>query len=204
MTTDSLSTSAATTSQAPAKHARLTHVNSSGEAHMVDVGHKDATSRVAIAAGTVFFSNDQPLKLIGENNNKKGDVISTARVAGIMAAKRTSDIIPLCHPIPISKVAVELTIQTPSEDSEGRNRHGSLRVQAAVKCTGPTGVEMEALTAVMGTCLTVYDMCKAVDKAMTIEDTRLLYKAGGVSGDYIHESFRDECEQRLTEMGKVF
>ena len=171
---------------------------------MVDVGHKDATSRVAIATGTVFFSNERPLKLILENNNKKGDVISTARIAGIMAAKRTSDIIPLCHPIPISKVAVEITIQSPVEDSKDGDRYGSLRIRASVKCTGPTGVEMEALTAVTGACLTVYDMCKAVDKAVAIEDTRLLYKAGGVSGDYVHESFRDECEQRLKETGKVF
>lgn len=172
---------------------------------MVDVGHKNATSRVAIATGRVLFSNAQPLKLIVENNNKKGDVISTARIAGIMASKRTSDIIPLCHPIPISKVSVELAIHRPGDqESETKAEYGYLQVRASVKCTGPTGVEMEALTAVMGGCLTVYDMCKAVDKGMHISDTRLLYKAGGVSGDYIHESFKDECEQMMKEKGKVF
>ena len=185
--------------------ARLTHVNSDGEAHMVDVGHKDSTTRVAIAAGHVRFSNPESLRLIVENSNKKGDVISTARIAGIMAAKRCSDLIPLCHPIVISKVSVKVRVHHPEESSPllDSTEYGVVSVEAGVRCHGPTGVEMEALTAVMGACLTVYDMCKAVDKQMTIESGKLLFKEGGRSGTYIDAAFRDEHERRLTDKEKL-
>jgi len=185
--------------------AQLTHVDSSGEAHMVDVGHKDSTTRLAIASGHVRFSNAESLRLIVENSNKKGDVISTARIAGIMAAKRCSDLIPLCHPIAISKVSVKVRVHQPEDSSPllERTEYGAVSVEAGVRCYGPTGVEMEALTAVMGACLTVYDMCKAVDKSMTIESGKLLFKEGGRSGTYIDGTFMDEYERRLADKEKL-
>jgi len=152
----------------------LTHIAASGEAHMVDVGGKAETVRVAVAEGRIRMKTET-LALIREGNAKKGDVIGTARVAGIMAAKRTSDLIPLCHPLMLSKVTVDI-----DEEPE----LPGLRVTATVKLTGQTGVEMEALTAVSVTCLTIYDMAKAADKGMEIGGIRLIEKTGGKSGHY--------------------
>ncbi|CRK30392.1 hypothetical protein BN1708_000922 [Verticillium longisporum] len=162
----------------PAK--KLTHVSASGTAHMVSISSKTPTSRVAKAACTVTFTTPEPLRLIAENQMKKGDVLGVARVAGIMAAKRTSDLIPLCHPIPISHVSVELR----PREAEGGSRDGcaAIDVEATVTCDGKTGVEMEALTAASTAALTVYDMCKAVDKGMVISDLRVVLKDGGKSG----------------------
>lgn len=164
---------------------KLTHLKPTGEAHMVDVGEKPATKRIAIAFGHVLFKNDVPLEQIKENTNKKGDVLGIARVAGIMAAKRTSDIIPLCHPIAISKVEVDVVPMTrdamkPTGMSP-QSGGGGVLIQARVECIGPTGVEMEALTAVNAAAMTVVDMCKAVDKDMTI-GSRIVFKTGGRSG----------------------
>jgi len=145
---------------------------------MVDVSAKPATERIAIAEGFVVMSG-QTLKLITEGNAKKGDVLGAARIAGIMAAKRTSDLIPLCHPLALSKVMIDIT---PDETLPG------CRVEATVKVTGPTGVEMEALTAVSVACLTIYDMVKAVERGIHIEGVRLLEKQGGKSGHYRHEA----------------
>ncbi|KAI7709584.1 molybdenum cofactor biosynthesis prote [Hortaea werneckii] len=163
---------------------KLTHLTSSGDAHMVDVGGKAATRRVAIAFGYVRFSNPEPFRLVSENSNKKGDVLGVARIAGIMAAKRTSDLIPLCHPLPITKVEVDVQIRDPNSSSTlwKDNEHGIATIQAQVECFGPTGVEMEALTAVAAASLTVYDMCKAVDHLMRIETSRVVYKSGGKNG----------------------
>jgi cyclic pyranopterin phosphate synthase len=141
---------------------------------MVDVGDKADTVRVAVARGSVKMRSET-LTLIMEGNMKKGDVLTVAQLAGIMAAKRTSDLIPMCHPIPISGVTVDLEA----------NGLGELRIEARVKTTGKTGVEMEALTAVGIAALTVYDMCKAVDRGMRIEGIRLLEKRGGKSGEWV-------------------
>ncbi|MGY3437155.1 MULTISPECIES: cyclic pyranopterin monophosphate synthase MoaC [unclassified Marinovum] len=154
--------------------ADLTHFDAKGDAHMVDVSDKAVTSRVAIAEGYIKMER-QTFDIITEGRAKKGDVISVARLAGIMAAKQTSTLIPLCHPLPITKVAVDLH---PDSDLPG------LRLSATVKTTGQTGVEMEALTAVSVTALTVYDMAKAVDKAMEIGGIRVTLKDGGKSGRY--------------------
>ena len=154
----------------------LTHIDSSGEAHMVDVGDKLDTVRIAIAEGAIRM-RPETLAMILEGNAKKGDVIGTARIAGIMAAKKTSDLIPLCHPLLISKVTVDIRADTTLP---------GLRVEATVKIGGKTGVEMEALTAVSVACLTLYDMAKAADKAMEITGIRLRQKSGGKSGDFIH------------------
>jgi cyclic pyranopterin phosphate synthase len=155
----------------------LTHIDAAGEAHMVDVGGKAETVRIAVAEGAIRML-PETLELIVSGNAKKGDVIGTARIAGIMAAKKTSDLIPLCHPLLISKVSVEIA---PDPALPG------LRVEATVKIAGKTGVEMEALTAVSVACLTLYDMAKAADKGMEIIDIRLKTKSGGKSGDYIRE-----------------
>ena len=152
----------------------LTHFDASGQAHMVDVSAKEVTDRIAVAEGYIRMT-PETLEIITEGRAQKGDVLSVARLAGIMGAKRTADLIPLCHPLPISKVSLELTADT--------DRPG-IRVEATVKTTGQTGVEMEALTAVSTACLTVYDMVKAVEKSMTIEDIRLVLKDGGKSGRY--------------------
>lgn len=152
----------------------LTHFDASGQAHMVDVSEKSVTDRVAVAEGFVRMS-PETLDTVAEGRAKKGDVLSVARLAGIMGAKKTADLIPLCHPLPISKVALELTVDTD---------HPGVRVEATVKTTGQTGVEMEALTAVSTACLTIYDMVKAVEKGMVIEDIRLLLKDGGKSGRF--------------------
>ncbi|WP_421361242.1 cyclic pyranopterin monophosphate synthase MoaC [Agrobacterium rosae] len=153
---------------------KLTHIGTSGEAHMVDVGDKAETIRVAVAEGFVKMK-PETLALIRDGNAKKGDVIGTARLAGIMAAKQTSNLIPLCHPLMLTKVAVDIT-----EDEA----LPGLRVQATVKLSGKTGVEMEALTAVSIACLTIYDMAKAADKGMEIGSIRLLEKTGGKSGHF--------------------
>ncbi len=152
----------------------LTHFDASGQAHMVDVSDKEVTDRLAVAEGYIRMT-PETLEIISEGRAKKGDVLSVARLAGIMGAKRTAELIPLCHPLPISKVSLELTAEP--------SRPG-VRVEATVKTTGQTGVEMEALTAVATACLTVYDMVKAVEKSMTIEDIRLVLKDGGKSGRY--------------------
>lgn len=152
----------------------LTHISVSGEAHMVDVGGKAETVRIAVAEGRIRMK-PETLALIREGNAKKGDVIGTARIAGIMAAKRTSDLIPLCHPLMLSKITVDIDEEP---DLPG------LKVTATVKLTGQTGVEMEALTAVSVTCLTIYDMAKAADKGMEIGGIRLIEKTGGKSGHY--------------------
>ncbi|EUB95550.1 Molybdenum cofactor biosynthesis C, bacterial-type [Rhizobium sp. CF080] len=152
----------------------LTHIGASGEAHMVDVGDKAETTRSATAEGYVRML-PETLALICEGNAKKGDVIGTARLAGIMAAKKTSDLIPLCHPLMLTKVVVDI--------AEDETLPG-LRVTATAKLTGKTGVEMEALTAASVACLTIYDMAKAVDRAMEIGGIRLLEKTGGKSGTY--------------------
>lgn len=153
---------------------KLTHLGKSGEARMVDVSEKSATERVAIAEGRVVMKRET-LELALSGNAKKGDVLGAARIAGIMAAKKTSELIPLCHPLPISKAEVEI---------EPDSRLPGLRVRATVKVTGPTGVEMEALTAVSVACLTIYDMVKAAEKEMRIEGIRLLEKSGGKSGPW--------------------
>jgi cyclic pyranopterin phosphate synthase len=152
----------------------LTHFDDKGHAHMVDVSAKPVTDRVAVAEGRVVMSA-QTLALIVEGRAKKGDVLGVARLAGIMAAKRTADLIPLCHPLPITKVALDLT---PDPALPG------IIVQATVKTGGQTGVEMEALTAVSVACLTIYDMLKAAEKGMQINGIRLVLKDGGKSGRY--------------------
>jgi cyclic pyranopterin phosphate synthase len=154
----------------------LTHIGASGEAHMVDVSAKDDTVRIAIAEGFVKMK-PETLSTIRDGNAKKGDVIGTSRIAGIMAAKQTSNLIPLCHPLMLSKVTVDI-----EEDPD----LPGLRVAATVKLTGKTGVEMEALTAVSVTCLTIYDMAKAVDKTMEIGGIRVMEKSGGKSGYFRH------------------
>ncbi|WP_152048191.1 cyclic pyranopterin monophosphate synthase MoaC [Aureimonas psammosilenae] len=160
---------------------RLTHLDERGAASMVDVGEKDVTRRVATAEGFVTMA-PETLTLIQSGNMKKGDVISIARVAGIMAAKRTSDLIPLCHPLTMDKIGVEIEPDTALP---------GLRIVAIAIVTAKTGVEMEALTAVSVACLTIYDMAKAVDRGMTIEGIRLLAKSGGRSGDWsVDESQR--------------
>ena len=156
------------------ERAGLTHLSASGEANMVDVGDKPATTREATAEGVIVMS-PETLALILAGDAKKGDVLGTARIAGIMAAKRTHELIPLCHPLALSKVSVDLR---PDETLPG------VVVTATARVTGPTGVEMEALTAVSVACLTVYDMTKAVDRGMRIEGVRLLAKSGGRSGDF--------------------
>jgi len=152
----------------------LTHIGAGGEARMVDVSDKPSTDREAVAEGRVVMSKAS-LELIVSGNAKKGDVLGTARIAGIMAAKRTSDLIPLCHPLALSKVTIDIE---PDAMLPG------CIVRATVKVTGPTGVEMEALTAVSVACLTIYDMIKAVERGIRIEAIHLVEKTGGKSGHY--------------------
>lgn len=154
--------------------AELTHFDPKGDAHMVDVSEKDVTSRVAVAAGSVRMT-PETLAMITEGRAKKGDVLGVARLAGIMGAKKTADLIPLCHPLPITKVSVDLEMNA---DLPG------VDITATVKTTGQTGVEMEALTAVNVAALTVYDMTKAVDKTMEIGGIRVVLKDGGKSGRF--------------------
>lgn len=186
-------------SGAPAPTTSLTHVGASGEAHMVDVMAKPSTHRVATAHGFVRFSNPEPFRLISENSNKKGDVLGTARIAGIMAAKRCADLIPLCHPLVISKVTVDVRLNPPMATSpliKGQCDHGAVTVEATVECFGPTGVEMEALTAASVACLTVYDMCKAVDRMMNMNNVRVVFKDGGRSGKFTYKKWVDDKSRR--------
>ncbi len=153
---------------------KLTHFNASGEAHMVDVSQKDITKRQAVAEGDIFMQTET-LQLIQQGNHKKGDVLGIARVAGIMAAKKTPDLIPLCHSLALTHVDIALSCNTSLP---------GVHCQVTVECKGNTGVEMEALTAVQITLLTIYDMCKAVDRGMHMENIGLLTKSGGKSGDW--------------------
>jgi cyclic pyranopterin monophosphate synthase len=154
--------------------ARLSHLNEKGEARMVDVSDKAVGARTAVAEGFVAMA-PSTLELILSGTAPKGDVLATARIAGIMAAKKTAELIPLCHPLPLTQVTLDFV---PSREPSG------LRIEAIAKVEGKTGVEMEALTAVTVACLTIYDMCKAVDRAMSFSGIRLLEKTGGRSGDF--------------------
>lgn len=167
---------------APSPH--LTHITESGDAHMVDVGYKDITYRRAIAEGFIQM-HPETLDLIVSGTAKKGDVLATARIAGIMAAKKTSDLIPLCHPLMLTSIEVDLTPVFPTSGDathSADNQQCGIRVQATTALSGKTGVEMEALTAVSVACLTLYDMCKAVDRGMEIGEIHLVRKEGGKSG----------------------
>lgn len=156
---------------------QFTHFNEAGAAHMVDVGGKPATQRTAVAEGYIDML-PTTLAMVMAGNHKKGDVLGIARIAGIMASKRTADLIPLCHPIALTHVALDL---------EPQPEHNRVRCAATVKTAGPTGVEMEALTAVQVALLTIYDMCKAVDRGMVMGHIRLLEKVGGKSGEWRRE-----------------
>jgi cyclic pyranopterin phosphate synthase len=158
----------------PRRPPKLSHLAKGGEARMVDVSGKPATARTAVAEGRVVMA-PETLALVLDGNAKKGDVLGAARIAGVMAAKRTSELIPLCHPLALSQIALEIT---PDRKLPG------LMVRATAKVTGQTGVEMEALTAVSVACLTIYDMVKAVERGMRIEGIRLIEKRGGKSGRY--------------------
>jgi len=160
----------------------LTHIGADGEARMVDVSDKAATGRAAIAEGRVRMAAST-LATILAGDAKKGDVIGAARIAGIMAAKKTADLIPLCHPLSLTKVSVDIA---PDDALPG------LKVRAEARCVGQTGVEMEALTAVSVACLTIYDMAKAIDRGMSIEAVRLIEKRGGKSGEWRSEAKRKE------------
>ena len=157
--------------------AKLSHLDAEGKARMVDVSGKDVTERIAAARGTIFM-RVETLSLIMEKKVEKGDVFSVARVAGIMAAKKTSELIPMCHPLNITSVEIELTPQ---------NNPPRVEIEAVVKVTGKTGVEMEAMTAAAVAGLTIYDMCKAVDREMTLSEVRLVKKSGGKTGTFIRK-----------------
>ncbi|MDJ0738345.1 MAG: cyclic pyranopterin monophosphate synthase MoaC [Gammaproteobacteria bacterium] len=160
---------------------RFTHFDADGQAHMVDVGDKSVTARVAIASGSIRMQA-KTLAMILDGGHKKGDVLGVARIAGIMGAKRTSDLVPLCHPLPLTKVAIEFRPDSALD---------SIHCMATTKTHGQTGVEMEALCAVQVALLTIYDMCKAVDRGMVIENVRLEEKAGGKSGHWKRADFPD-------------
>lgn len=159
-------------------NSQLTHFNAAGQAHMVDVGDKAITPRVAITEGYIYLQ-PETLELILQGSHKKGDVLGIARIAGIMASKRTADLIPLCHPLPLTHVEIAL------EAEPEKNR---IRAQVTAKTNGQTGVEMEALTATQIALLTIYDMCKAVDRGMEISGVKLLEKAGGKSGHWRNDA----------------
>jgi molybdenum cofactor biosynthesis protein MoaC len=184
-----------TATQNPPLPTALPHLTSTGTAHMVSVSAKPHTVRTATAVGVVCFTNPTPLSLIRSNALKKGDVLSVSRIAGIMAAKKCPDLIPLCHPIALTHVGIEVKAFGPDDTalasaSETVGEHGGVVVEATVQCTGPTGVEMEALTAVMGAALTVVDMCKAVDKFQRVERVRVVRKEGGKSGTWNEEGWK--------------
>lgn|GEM_PF-224157 len=164
--------------QTPRQAPKLTHLDSAGRARMVDVGHKPVTRREAIAEGYISLASST-LKAIADETVPKGEVLGTARIAGILAAKRCGELIPLCHPLPIESVCVEFDLPEMSPEGSERVR---LRIAATAAITAKTGVEMEALTAVAVAALTVYDMCKAIDKSMVIDGIRLIGKTGGKSG----------------------
>ncbi len=153
---------------------KLSHFNADGEAHMVDVGEKEVTDRLAVAGGRITMQRET-LELIRLGGHKKGDVLGIARVAGIMAAKKTSELIPLCHPLSLTKVELDFELDPDA---------GAVICRSTVGCRGQTGVEMEALTAVQIALLTIYDMCKAVDRGMVMSDVRLIQKSGGKSGTW--------------------
>jgi len=157
---------------------QLTHFDKQGQAHMVDVGGKAETHRIAVSSGLIRMQ-PETLRLIAEGGHKKGDVLGIARIAGIMAAKKTSDLVPLCHPLPLTHVSIEFDI-----DSE----HSLINATCRAETRGQTGVEMEALCAVQTALLTIYDMCKAVDRGMVIDQVRLEHKAGGKSGEWNRET----------------
>ncbi|MEO5670019.1 MAG: cyclic pyranopterin monophosphate synthase MoaC [Ramlibacter sp.] len=157
----------------------LTHFDAGGKAHMVDVGGKTSTHRIAVAAGRIRMQA-ATLDLVESGTAKKGDVLGIARIAGIQAAKKTSDLIPLCHPIALTRVAVDFAVE-PAEQGMAP----AIACTATVETVGPTGVEMEALTAVQVALLTIYDMCKAIDRGMTITDVRVREKHGGKSGSFV-------------------
>lgn len=156
---------------------KLTHINERGEAHMVDVGSKPVSQRTATARSFVHMKAET-LAMIDKGEHKKGDVLAVARIAGIQAAKKCSDLIPLCHPLLLTRIDVDLHLEA---------AHNRVRVEATCGLPGQTGVEMEALTAVTVAALTLYDMCKAVDKGIVISDTRLVAKTGGKSGDWFYD-----------------
>lgn len=158
----------------------LTHFDAQGQAHMVDVAAKASTHRIAVAQGRIAMKS-ATLDLIVSGSAKKGDVLGIARIAGIMAAKKTSDLIPLCHPLALTRVSLEFVTSTADGDT------GSIACTATVETVGPTGVEMEALSAVTVALLTIYDMCKAADRGMTISDVKLLEKHGGKSGSFLSD-----------------
>ena len=160
---------------------RLSHLDEAGKARMVDVGAKPPTARRALAEGYVLLL-PETLRAIAEERIPKGEVLGVARVAGIMAAKRTGELIPLCHPLPVESVEVDFDL--PSFDPEPGEERVRLRIKAVASITGKTGVEMEALVAVGVAALTIYDMCKSIDRGMIIERVRLLEKSGGASGDF--------------------
>jgi cyclic pyranopterin phosphate synthase len=153
---------------------KLTHFNQAGEAHMVDIADKESSKRRAVAAGRIVMQA-QTLELIQQGKHKKGDVLGVARIAGIMATKRTADLVPMCHPLALTHVSVEFETDV---------AQSSIECTVTAETTGKTGVEMEALNGVQVTLLTIYDMCKAVDRGMVISDVRLLQKSGGKSGDW--------------------
>ncbi len=155
----------------------LTHFDASGQAHMVDVGAKDSTHRIALTSGHIRMQ-PETLQLILQGDHKKGDVLGIARIAGIMAAKKTSDLVPLCHPLALTRITIDFT---PDETSS------LIHCDARVETRGQTGVEMEALCAVQVALLTIYDMCKAVDRGMSIEQVRLEQKSGGKSGQWVRD-----------------
>ena len=155
----------------------FTHFNDQGRARMVNVGEKPVSNRTAVAAGSVLV-NKETFRLIQTGGMKKGDVLVTAQIAGIMGAKRTSEVIPMCHPVPVNGIDLTLTLN---------EERSAVEITASVSCDGKTGVEMEALTAVSIAALTVYDMCKAVQRDMVITEIRLLSKSGGVHGDFIRD-----------------
>ena len=153
---------------------KLTHFDESGQAHMVNVGDKASTHRIAIATGKISML-PETFKMVGAGSHKKGDVLGIARIAGIQASKKTSDLIPLCHPLALTHVSLEF---------QSNPKDNSITCQVRAETTGPTGVEMEALTAVQVALLTIYDMCKAVDRGMVMGDVKLLEKSGGKSGGW--------------------
>lgn len=163
---------------------KLTHINNAGHVEMVDISHKKNSERIAIACGKIYMAS-ATLLLIKDNAIKKGNVLTTARIAGIMAAKNTVNLIPLCHHIPLSSIKIDFNMLDNIADSDiDSNKNAAITIIAQAKTIAATGVEMEALTAVNIAALTIYDMCKAVDKEMMISDITLQYKAGGKSGTY--------------------